>query len=257
MQTNGNRPASSPPPPLGRRTEDGASNRRRDSESDSPFRALPPERQRLADRVYRQVLDAIIAGFLPPGGRIIQERLAAEINVSRTPVREALLQLEREGILARSGSGGFAVRSVSEQEIREVYETREAIEGHAAWLVAEERDAAALDRIATVVEVEESLSGGNVEAYFHANRRIHRSILENAGNGMLLRLFDRLWNRGASQHMFAAIAQADLSTTLRGHESLVETMRNGTPSEAGEAMVMHIRHGLALHLRSAAELEGK
>ena len=224
-------------------------------EPDSPFRALPPERQRLADRVYRQVLDAVVAGFLPPGGRIIQERLAAEINVSRTPVREALLQLERESILIRSGSGGFAVRSVTEQEVREVYATREAIEGHAARLVAEHRDTAALDRIAAVVEAEESLTGGSVEAYFHANRRIHRSVLENADNEMLLRLFDQLWNRGASLHIFAAIEQSDLGATLRGHEELVEAMRSAMPTEAGEAMVMHIRNGLSLQLRSVSEMQ--
>lgn len=254
MQSNGNRLPPYLSPEHGGKTRDGTTNSGEGKAQDSPFRALPPERQRLADRVYRQVLDAIVGGFLPPGGRIIQERLAAEINVSRTPVREALLQLEREGILARSGSGGFKVRSITDKEVSEVYETREAIEGHAARMVAERRDASALDRIAAVVEAEESLSGGGVEAYFHANRRIHRSVLESAGNEMLLRLFDRLWNRGASLHIFAAIDPGDLAATLSGHETLVAAMRTKSPAEAGEAMVMHIRNGLALQLRSLAEM---
>ncbi len=222
--------------------------------TDSPFRSLPRERQRLADRVYRQVLNAVVSGFLSPGERIVQERLADEIAVSRTPVREALLQLEREGILARSGSGGFAVRAMTEREVREVYETREAIEGHAARLVAERRDPGALDRIATVVATEEARTEGAVADYFHANRRIHRSVIENAGNEMLLRLFDRLWNRGASFYMFATIEPDDLASTLHGHEALAEAIRTGAPAEAGEAMVEHIRNGLGLQLRSLAGL---
>ena len=255
MQPDGNQhPASQAP---ARDAQDRTSVQRRDSSlvHDSPFRSLPRERQRLADRVYRQVLNAVITGYLPPGRRIVQERLADEINVSRTPVREALLQLEREGILARSGSGGFAVRAITEQEVQEVYETREAIEGHAARLVGERKEAGALNRIAEVVEREESLSDGGLDAYFHANRRIHRSILENAGNEMLLRLFDRLWNRGASLYMFASIEPGDLKATLRGHEVLVDAMRSKTPVEAGEAMVLHIRNGLGLQLRSLGELE--
>ena len=254
MQSDGNRSSSVLPAGTGGHTRNLSAASAPAGEHDSPFRALPPERQRLADRVYRQVLDAVVGGFLPPGGRIVQERLAAEINVSRTPVREALLQLEREGILARSGSGGFAVRSITEREVREVYETREAIEGHAARLVAEHQDPEALDRIAAVIEKEESLTNGDVEEYFHANRRIHRSVLENAGNEILLRLFDRLWNRGASLHIFSAIESDDLDATLRGHDALVGAMRNHSPTEASDAMIMHIRSGLSLQLRSVAEL---
>ena len=60
-----------------------------ESSSRRPFRAIEPTRPRLADEVYRQVLDAVLAGDLRPGERIVQDRIAQEINVSRTPVREA------------------------------------------------------------------------------------------------------------------------------------------------------------------------
>ena len=108
----------------------GGSAERPEGSARSPFQAIEPTRVRLADEVYRQVLDAVLAGNLRPGERIVQDRIAQEINVSRTPVREALLHLEQEGILARTGTVGFTVRGISESEVRDIYQAREAIEGH-------------------------------------------------------------------------------------------------------------------------------
>ena len=182
-----------------------------------PFRSIEPTRPRLADEVYRQVLDAVLAGDLRPGERIVQDRIAQEINVSRTPVREALLHLEQEGILARAGAAGFTVRGISETEVRDIYQAREAIEGYAARLVAEQRSAASLKRIERTVEREESIAAGGVEEYFHANRRIHRSIVKETGNEYLLKSFDAIWNRGFSFRVFAAIDHADMDASPHEH----------------------------------------
>ena len=219
----------------------------------SPFRGIEPDRRRLADEVYRQVLDAVLAGALEPGERIVQERVADEINVSRTPVREALLHLEREGILVRAGASGFTVREISEREVRDIYQAREAIEGHAARIVAERRDPEALERIRKTIEDEESISGGGMEVYFHANRRIHRCIVEESGNEYLLRSFDGIWNRSFSVRMFASIEDADLGETLGEHLALVRAMREDAPPTSAEAMITHIRDGLGLQLRAIAD----
>ena len=224
-----------------------------ESSSRRPFRAIDPTRPRLADEVYRQVLDAVLARVLRPGERIVQDRIAQEINVSRTPVREALLHLEQEGILARTGAAGFTVRGISETEVRDIYQAREAIEGYAVRVVAEQRSAASLKRIERTVEREESIAAGGVEEYFHANRRIHRSIVEETGNEYLLKSFDAIWNRGFSFRVFAAIDHADLDASPHEHANLVASMRADSPREAGEAMIAHIRQGLTLQLSALAE----
>ena len=77
------------------------------------FERMPDVTPRLADDVYDQILSAIVNGRIAPGERLIQEKIATEINVSRTPVREALLRLEQEGILELSGRKGFAIRRIS------------------------------------------------------------------------------------------------------------------------------------------------
>ena len=219
----------------------------------SAFRGIEPDRRRLADEVYRQVLDAVLTGALQPGERLVQERVADEINVSRTPVREALLHLEREGILVRAGASGFTVREISEREIRDIYQAREAIEGHAARIVAERRDPRALDRIRRTIEAEESIRGGGVEEYFHANRHIHRRVVEESGNEHLLRSFDGIWNRSFAIRIFATIENADLGETLHEHEELLAAMRDDPPATAAEAMIVHIRNGLDLQLRALGD----
>ena len=132
-------------------------------------------------------------------------------------------------------------------------EAREAIEGHAARIVAERRDPAALKRIGRTIETEESIPGGGVEVYFHANRTIHRCIVEESGNEYLLRSFDGIWNRSFSVRMFASIENADLSETLGEHEALVATMREDPPAAAAGAMIAHIRDGLDLQLRAIVD----
>ena len=134
-----------------------------------------------------------------------------------------------------------------------IYRAREAIEGYAARVVAEQRSAASLRRIARTVEREESIAIGGVEAYFHANRRIHRSIVEETGNEYLLKSFDAIWNRGFLFRVFAAIENADLDASLHEREGLVASMRSAHPREAGEAMIAHIRQGLTLQLRAITE----
>ena len=82
------------------------------------FTRLAQKRTRLADNVYEQILSAILSGEIMPGERLIQETIASQIDVSRTPVREAFLRLEREGVLEAAGRGGFQIRNITEQEIK-------------------------------------------------------------------------------------------------------------------------------------------
>ena len=100
------------------------------------FTRLDRKRTRLADDVYEQILSAILSGKIVPGERLIQETIARQIDVSRTPVREAFLRLEREGVLEAAGRGGFQIRDITEKEIQDLYLAREAVEGFAAKLLA-------------------------------------------------------------------------------------------------------------------------
>ena len=201
---------------------------------------------RLADDVYEQILSAIVNGNIAPGERLIQEKIASQINISRTPVREALLRLEQEGILEISGRKGFSIRTISEEEVRQLYVVREAIEGYAARLVAEHKAPEQLAAIKRAVDVELEQDTTDVEIDFRVNRAIHRTIVEQAGNPMLLDMFDRVWGRGISVWLFAA-TRGDQEPVE--HQTLFEVVSTAEPDAAQQAMIDHIRDGLDRQLK--------
>ncbi len=87
----------------------------------------------LREHVYGGIKNAIISGEFEPGKRLIEERLAEDMKTSRTPVREAIQKLEKEGLIQRLSRGGFSVKGVSEEEVEEVFGLREVLEGYAGF----------------------------------------------------------------------------------------------------------------------------
>ncbi|ANN62058.1 hypothetical protein A9174_34700 (plasmid) [Mesorhizobium loti NZP2037] len=217
----------------------------------SRFQQIIVPKRRLADEVYAQILSAITEGAIPPSERIVQEKLAADFQISRTPVREALLRLEQEGILITVGSGGFMVRQVADDEAREIYAARQAIEGHSARVLALELDAARLDRIRSVIEAQESRKITTAGEYYDANKAIHRSFVEQTGNRYLLEMFDSMWNRSVSFHIFTTtMSESYLKASLREHAKLLDAVRKGDADAAAQAMRSHIDDGLELQLQA-------
>jgi DNA-binding GntR family transcriptional regulator len=212
------------------------------------FKKISVPRLRLADEAYRQIIEAIHRGDIDPAKRIVQEKLASELEISRTPVREALLRLEQEGILELSGRGGFNVRQITPDEVNKIYQTRVAIEGHAARLLTERGDAIAYEQIDAIITKQETRSLNSTLAYYDANKRIHRAFVERTDNKFLLDMFDQLWNRGLSLHLFATFSTDELGASLGDHHQLCTIMQAGDPEMAAAAMRSHIEDGLQLQL---------
>lgn len=213
------------------------------------FQPIIVHNQRLADEVYRQILLAIVSRVILPSDRIVQEKLAAEFQISRTPVREALLRLEQEGVLVTAGRGGFALRLISDDDAREIYASREAIEGFSARLLAETNNQAAFAHIAEVIQTEESRQITTAAEYYEANKAIHRAFVLQTGNRYLLEMFDLMWNRSISFHVFASTMDGEaLTASLREHLDLLDVVRKGDGDLAARAMREHIVAGLNLQL---------
>jgi len=219
------------------------------------FRSLSQPRQRLADQVYEQIMEAIRSGSISTEDRIVQEKLAEEFEISRTPVREALFRMEQEGILTVAGRGGFKIRQLGPDEVCELYGARCAIEGHAARLLAEANDSALHDRLRETIAEAEDLKNETVETYFRANLQVHRAIVEATGNRYLLEFFDNIWNRGSSYTLFATIESVDLAKSLGDHMALVDAIATGDGIAAEEKMIAHIKDGRDLQIE-AGRLQG-
>jgi DNA-binding GntR family transcriptional regulator len=214
------------------------------------FKSLSQPRVRLADEVYAQILQAIQDGTISAEDRIVQEKLAEEFGISRTPVREALFRMEQEGILAVAGRGGFKIRTLSKGEVTKLYEARCSIEAFAARLLAQRNDKELNARLRETVANAEDLKNETVKAYFNANLTVHRAIVEASDNRYLLDFFDNLWNRGSSYTLFATIDSTDLAKSLGDHMALIDAIETGNDTFAAEKMIAHITDGHRLQVES-------
>lgn len=212
------------------------------------LRSITTQRRRLADEVYDQLVRAIMDREIGPEDRLVQEKLAAELDISRTPVREALLRLEKEGVLHLANSGGFRLAKISEEETLELYQARAAIEGQAARILTARGDVKELEKLRVLIRQTEDLKDPTTRDYFVANRTIHRAFMVAAGNRFLLEMFDMIWGRAMAFHLFAAIENADISKSLGNHIELVDVIAKGDRGEALEAFTAHIQEGFELHL---------
>src|SRR5271168_281327 len=149
------------------------------------LRALLQEREAggtTAEAVYQALRYGIVHGDLEPGERLRSDALATELRVSRTPVREALRKLEAEGLVAHSGSR-LIVRAFSEQDLTELFYVREALEGMAARLAAENATPSEIADISELLEDMEAVrQRGDIAALRPLTAEFHRLICRAAHN---------------------------------------------------------------------------
>jgi DNA-binding GntR family transcriptional regulator len=140
-------------------------------------------RTRLVDEVVEVLRDRIYEGDYPPGAPIRQEQLAAELNVSRTPLREALRMLEREGLVKVAPGRGLRVVNADLRELLDAYEAREMVDGLAARLAARRCDPETRAQLEAIVAGQAAaLEPWTPVAYTAANVAFHRAIVEASGN---------------------------------------------------------------------------
>lgn len=209
----------------------------------------------LSEEVYHQILNAVMTRTIDPQQRIIQTLLADQMNVSRTPVRDALIRLENEGVLVRDGRSGYKIRKYSKREILQIYQSREAVESFAIGLLTRRKDDRVIERIETIVHEMESIPKNTITEYYDANRTIHRAFVYETSNSFLLELFDTIWNRSSSYMLFSELGSDKFDTTLTGHTELCDAVRSGDERFAVECMRKHIQEGSSLHNHAETQAE--
>jgi DNA-binding GntR family transcriptional regulator len=126
------------------------------------------------ERAYEYLKASILSGRFNPGERLTEERLAKELGISRTPIREALYKLESEGLITPLETRGFITTQDTKQEVEEIFEIRGVLEGYALRLIAPRMTDHDLDELEGYVQqAEEALRAGNLEVVFQWNTRFH------------------------------------------------------------------------------------
>lgn len=217
--------------------------------------------QALVDELAQQIQVRIMTGELPVGTKLRQEALAEEFGVSRTPVREALRQLQAGGMLTVEPHRGAVVRGATARDIRENYEVRAELEAYAAELAAERiRDRElvlmreANDEFRALAEDylrrgpedrDEPIAG---RAWSRANERFHQAILLAAENDQLTASVHDLFRRLPRNMTFRAMRGDShlLRSNVREHEDIAAAIAERDPERA--------RRAARAHLRRAADL---
>ena len=191
--------------------------------------------------VYRSLKEQIISGTLAPETRLIELAIAAEFNVSRTPVREALKRLASENLVLADPARGMVVHAPDAREIEDVFVVREALDGLAARLAAYRITPSEMGRLRVIVDtMEEAISTGRREQVIIANMRFHDVIYAAAGNEMLDRLGRDLreFVRRFSTLPFASPER--VNHVLGEHQAIFDALEHHDPEAAEAASDAHL-----------------
>ena len=195
------------------------------------------------DRVYVQLLDEIVENRLEPGTRLIEAQIAMRIGVSRTPVREALLRLEREGFAVSERHHGFRVAALDEKAAREIFPMFGALQALALPRAVPSRGrcrrAAARERAITPSCHKTPREALAADSAFHA---ILISLCPNAR--LLAQLHTLHHQLLRYEHMYMSDARL-IETSLAQHEDIIENIERGDTSGAESAVRANYASGLA------------
>ena len=152
----------------------------------------PPVVHSLREQIREHILEGIVSGRWQPGERIVERRIAVELEVSQTPVREALRELESLRLIESAPNKGVRVRNLTAADLKESYPVRAGLEQVAAELAAGRlaEDTAALER--EVAALREADLAGDGEAQVRHTVAFHREIVRAAGNAVLLHTWESL-----------------------------------------------------------------
>jgi DNA-binding GntR family transcriptional regulator len=195
----------------------------------------------LVDAVYESLLEAIVSGRLPSGAILSEVIVAQRLEVSRTPVHDAIRQLAKDGLIERANNRRARVARFTRDDVYEIFELRKCLEGPAAELAAGRMDRRQLGPLRTTAD---ALAGSSaapdwLRRWSDYDEQFHRTIAQASGNGRLARDICRyrLLQRGISK---AATDVASLQGALQEHYDILSALEAHDGPRARAAMVAHI-----------------
>jgi DNA-binding GntR family transcriptional regulator len=204
--------------------------------------------------VYHEIRHKIITKQLKPGQRLPEVNIAAELGVSRTPVREALRRLASEGLVMIIPNSGARLASPSRKEMENTYVVREALECLAAGLAAKNITERALRRLEdTIADEIRAFEEKNLELYLEVNEEFHRIIADSSGNRVLAEYIENILARTNAYVMFYdPFYDIEDNSSIEQHKGIVKALRMRDQEKAVELMREHLKLSL-LDLRKPEE----
>ena len=195
------------------------------------------KRESLRNQVVAEVWQMMLQGELRPGTGLNETSLAASLGISRTPLREALLQLERDGFLSSSPGKGFRVKPLNAEEVREMFPLRSLLESY-ALKAAGLPDASTLAKLRQCHEELSALPAGT--EWVEGDERFHELLIKHCPNQMLLGMIDSLRRHARLYTTIYLRVGEDVGNSVEEHGEIVTHLENGDLESAHRFLVQNL-----------------
>lgn len=212
----------------------------------------------LREQVYRKLKDSILNVTLEPNKRLIEEKLAAEMGTSRTPVREAIQKLEKEGLIHKLPRGGFAVNVIANEDIEEVFGIRSVLEGYAGYLAtlrASEEDLHTLESIVNKQEM--CLEDGETDEIIRLNTDFHDIFYACAKSKKLVAMINDLRDFIYRYRILILRYEGMATIAIQDHKDIITLMKAKNARQVEKLVRKHIIRGMGLIKKKMRQEERK
>ena len=219
-------------------------------------RTKPSGEPSLVEKIRLHLEDGIIAGRFKPRQRLVEDEIAREFSVSRSPVREALRGLERDGLVSMTPGRGACVAELTAEDVEDVYAIRVRLGGLLFALATDRLTPEALDRLGAIVEVmERVVADRDVHRYFQLDLEFEDVLIAACPNRKLVAIWRNLGGPILRLRFFSLFPDGRLQSSIEYHRELLAAFRRRdaaaadqlvqrTIATAGEALRKYLAHGL-------------
>lgn len=211
----------------------------------TPVSTTDGPKRSAVDSVYAALKHDILTNSLPAGYQAYETEISDRLGISRTPVREAIIHLEAEGLIEILPRRGFRVLPVRSSDMAEIYEILSSLEPLAAGAVThrspDDVELSALESAAT--EMEDALAREDLNSWAVGDDRFHRELLRLHGNARLISVASALFNQAHRAQMVTLRMRSLPTRSNSEHRHILRCIRKGQPLEASEAMRRHRQRG--------------
>ena len=212
----------------------------------------------LRDVVFNTLREAILKGELKPGERLMELQLAAKLGVSRTPIREAIRMLEQEGLAVTIPRKGAEVARMTEKDMEDVLQIRDALDELAASIACEQISEEELAELRhTMHEFEESTKTGDVKRIAEADVRFHDIIYHATRNVKLENMLNNLREQMYRYRLEYVKDEANYKRLIAEHRVIYEAIRDRDRQTGAEAIKNHIDNQEKAVIRMITSASGK
>ncbi len=195
----------------------------------------------ISQQVYDILKEDICKGKYTPGEKLLEVKIAKELNVSRSPVREALHQLSGDGITVEVANRGVFVRQFSAQDIEEIFEVRVALEC-TSLSEMKKLDSEQKQQLQEIMdELQRCYDRKELDCYIDNDEKLHRSLVVFGGNGLMLQLYDKVKLMSMQFRTYSLQSEQRFNDSIQEHASIVENMLNGNMDKAARINRRHLK----------------